>query len=227
MNTLAVIPARGGSKGLPGKNILTLAGKPLIAYTIEAAQAARSVDRIVVSTDDAEIAEIARTYGAEVPFIRPDHLSNDTAIATEVCLHALEFLKQEEDYEPELAMFLQPTSPLRSSEDIDGAVELLRETGASAVVSLKEVVEHPQWMRRLDAEQRVSPLFPELEVPHVRQGLEKAYILNGAVYVAVAGVLLENRSFHGLDTRGYVMPRERSIDIDTAIDFAIVDHLIT
>jgi len=225
METLAIIPARGGSKGLLGKNIRPLAGVPLIAHTIKAAQGAQTVDRIIVSTDDEAIAEIARDAGAEVPFIRPAHLSNDKATGVDVCLHALAHANNSLDYHPELVIFLQPTSPLRSSADIDAAVKLLRDSDADSVVSVKAVTEYPQWMKKMDAEQRISPLLEQLEIKTNRQDLEKSYILNGAIYLSTTASMKKSHSVYGSDTRGYLMPDNRSIDIDTANDMLIAKAL--
>lgn len=225
MNTLAIIPARGGSKGLPGKNILPLAGIPLIIHTIRAAQEAKTIGRIIISTDDEAIAEIARDAGAEVPFIRPAHLSDDKASGVDVCLHALAHANNSLDYHPELIIFLQPTSPLRSSADIDAAVKLLRDSDANSVVSVKAVTEYPQWMKKMDAEQRISPLLEQFEIKTNRQDLEKSYILNGAIYLSTTASMKKSHSFYGSDTRGYLMPDNRSIDIDTANDMLIAKAL--
>lgn len=227
METLAVIPARGGSKGLPGKNIRLLAGIPLITHTIRAAQEAKTIGRIIVSTDDEAIAEIARDAGAEVPFIRPAHLSDDKASGVNVCLHALAHANNSLDYHPELVIFLQPTSPLRASTDIDAAVKLLQDSGADSVLSVKTVTEYPQWMKKMDAEQRISPLLEQLEIKTNRQDLEKSYILNGAIYLSTTASMKKSHSFYCSDTRGYLMPRDRSIDIDTLYDFLIAEALLS
>lgn len=227
METLAIIPARGGSKGLPGKNIRPLAGVPLIGHTIQAARDAKSVSRVLVSTDDEGIASVARDLGAEVPFLRPPELSDDKASGVAVCLHALAFAEEELGYFPELVVLLQPTSPMRRADDIDAAVCLLRERGADSLVSLKPVSEYPQWMKKMDGEQRISPLFDDLEITSARQDLEKSYLLNGAIYLSKSAFLKKNASFYGNDTCGYVMPEERSIDIDTLNDFLVAEALIT
>lgn len=227
METLAIIPARGGSKGLPGKNIRPLAGAPLIGHTIWAALEAGSVSRVMVSTDDEDIATTARELGAEVPFLRPPELSDDKASGVDVCLHALAHAENVLDYHPELVVLLQPTSPMRNAGDIDAAISLLRKNGADAVVSLKPVTEYPQWMKKMDGKQRISPLFDDLEITSARQDLEKSYLLNGAIYLSTADNLKKHRSFYGGDTRGYVMPEERSIDIDTLNDFLMAQALIS
>lgn len=137
-SVLAIIPARGGSKGLPGKNIKELCGKPLIAWSIEQAKSCSDIDRIVVSTDNEEIAEVAKKYGAEVPFIRPAELANDTASTIDVIFHATNWFKEHKDYRSEYILLLQPTSPLRIAEDIEGTVQMLKDKNARAVVSVCE-----------------------------------------------------------------------------------------
>ena len=226
-STLAIIPARGGSKGLPGKNIRPLGGVPLIGHTIRAAQNADSVNRVLVSTDDEGIAAVARELDAAVPFLRPPELSDDKASGVDVCLHALAFAENELNYHPELVVLLQPTSPMRNAEDVDAAIALLRDSGADSVVSVQPVTEFPQWMKKMDGEGRVSPLFEDLEITSARQDLEKSYLLNGAIYLSTAASLKKHGSFYGGDTRGYLMPEDRSIDIDTLNDFLMAEALIT
>ena len=226
METLAIIPARGASKGLPGKNILPLAGIPLIAHTIKAAQESNSVNRIIVSTDDDDIAQVAQDAGAEVPFTRPAHLSDDNASGIDTCLHALQYVNEELNYHPERLLYLQPTSPLRTSADIDAAVQLLKDKKADSVVGLKSVTEYPQWMQTIDNEKRINPRFPNLETANTRQNLQETYILNGAIYLSTTKALKQYQSFYGGDTRGYLMPADRSIDIDNLQDFLTVEALI-
>lgn len=226
MDTLAIIPARGGSKGLPGKNIRPLAGTPLIVYTIKAALQAKSIKRVIVSTDDEAIATIAREAGAEVPFLRPADLSGDNATSIDACLHVLKQTQEMFNYQPDFVAFLQPTSPLRTATDIDAASNLLIQSGADSVVGVKPVTEYPQWMRSMDDEQRLRPLFEDIPKPPPRQNLEPYYLVNGAIYMNTTACLLTHKDFYGLDTRGYLMPEERSIDIDTLDDFEKAEKLI-
>jgi len=227
MEILAIIPARGGSKGLPGKNTRSLAGIPLITYTIKAAMESKSITRIIVSTDDESISTVATEAGAEVPFLRPANLSGDQASGIDTCLHALEYANNKLDYQPEHVAYLQPTSPLRTASDIDTAANLLTQSGADSVISLKAVTEYPQWMKTMDVEHRINPLFELSEIATTRQNLEKSYILNGAIYLSTTPSLKNNKSFYGDDTRGYLMPDERSIDIDTLNDFYIAEALLS
>lgn len=223
-DVLAIIPARGGSKGLPGKNVTPLRGKPLIAWTIEAARQARRISRVVVSTDSPQIADAARAFGAEVPFLRPDELARDDTPAVDAALHALDWLLTHERYEPDWVALLQPTSPLRVAEDIDACAALAAERDAAAVVSVTPAHPHPYWARRIDGDGQLSPLL-EVAVPATRQSLPDAFSLNGAVYLVRTSSLRERRTFHPPRTWAYVMPRERSIDVDSAMDLRIADAL--
>jgi CMP-N,N'-diacetyllegionaminic acid synthase len=217
---LAIIPARGGSKGLPGKNIAPLAGKPLIAHTIDAARSARSIQRIIVSTESPEIADIARCYGAEVPFLRPPELAQDETPTLPVMQHVLTALEATERFVPEIIVLLQPTSPLRLADDIDRAVAMLEETGADSVVSLCPAEYHPAWMKRLDRDRVLSFLEGGPEYTR-RQDMPPVYRLNGAIYVTRRRVLLEENRILGLDTRALIMDAESSVDIDTPLDLKV------
>lgn len=218
---LALIPARGGSKGVPGKNIRDVAGKPLIAWSIEAARQARSIDRVVVSSDDQAILAVARAWGAEVPFVRPPELARDETPGIDVVLHALACLP-----DAEWVVLLQPTSPLRSARDIDAAVEQCLATGAPACVSVTEAHMPPWWLFRLSAQGRLQSFLPDGERPQRRQDAPSLYALNGAVYVAQTDWLRRTRSFVTDETVAYVMPPERSVDIDTPLDLAMADCLL-
>jgi CMP-N,N'-diacetyllegionaminic acid synthase len=222
---VAIIPARGGSKGLPGKNILLLVDKPLIAHTIEAARAAHSIQRIVVSTESVEIAQIARQYGAEVPFLRPPELARDETPTLPVLQHVLTQLKAAEGREPEIIVLLQPTSPLRRAEHIDGAVTMLEQTQADSVVSLCAAEHHPAWMKRIERG-RVLPFLENAPEYTRRQDLTPVYRLNGAIYVTRRRVLLEENRILGRDTRALVMDAESSVDIDTPLDLKLAALII-
>ena len=221
---LALIPARGGSKGIPRKNIVPLAGRPLIAHTIAAAKGASCLDRVVVSTDDDEIAAVAARWGAEVPFRRPAELAGDTAAGLDVALHALDWLAENEGYAPDILVELQPVAPLRLAADIDRAVRPLLDGSADTVVGLVET-EHPYYLRRLVGG-AVFPFLPETPEAFRRQDLPPVYRLNGALLATRTQLLRERRSFYGGRTCGYVMPPERSIDIDTPLDLRIAAALL-
>lgn len=220
-NFLGIIPARGGSKGVPRKNIRDLAGKPLIAWTIAEAKKSRYLDRCVVSTEDDEIKKIAEEYGGEVPFLRPEELAQDGTASIDVVLDVLEKLPGY-DY----VVLLQPTSPLRRAEDIDGTIAFCIDRSADSCVSITEAEHSPYWMYKLDGEKRMRPL---MEAPakesYQRQKLPQVYRLNGAVYVDRVDDLLARRSLLEKNTVGYIMPQERSYDIDTILDFEIAEMM--
>ena len=213
MSLLALIPARGGSKGIPRKNIRPFCGKPLLQWSIDVALSSPSVDRLVVSTDDPEIAEVARAGGAEVPFLRPLELATDTTPGIAPVLHALQLLPEVSE-----VLLLQPTSPLRQVDDVEAIVALHRQAGHDAVVSVVPSSKHPAWMFSLSSGQVLEPLVAHSDVA-CRQQLSPAYALNGALYLASRTVLERERSFLTPDTMGYVMPPERSVDIDSALDW--------
>jgi N-acylneuraminate cytidylyltransferase len=217
---LAVIPARGGSKGVPGKNLRRLAGKSLLAWTAEAAVKSAYLDRLILSSDDPAVCANAKELGIEVPFVRPPELARDDTPGIEPILHALNTLTEPYD----LVVVLQPTSPLRTAADIDAALERTLETGADGCVSVTESAEHPYWTYTVDTDHCMRPLFDTL--PLRRQDLPKVYHLNGAVYVAKTKVLAERRSFLGPTTVAYIMPAEHSVDLDTELDFAYCEALI-
>ncbi len=220
---LGIIPARGGSKKLPKKNIRPLMGKPLIYYTITEAKKSNYLDRIIVSTEDRKIAQIARGYGVEV-ITRPQELAQDDTPALPVYQHAIRFLEEKERYSPDIIVVLQPTSPLRLAVDIDGAIEQFLKTEDYPVVSVCEVTHPPQWMYTL----RKGILVPVLkgEIPARRQDALTVYQLNGAVYVIPRDTVMKQNSVLGKTTRAYLMPAERSIDIDTEIDFKLAELII-
>lgn len=220
MAVFALIPARGGSKGIPRKNIREIAGKPLIAWTIEAALAAPGIDAVVVSTEDAEIAAVSREWGAEVPFMRPAELAEDETPGIDPVLHAIGQLPSYD-----AVLLLQATSPLRTTADIDGILALAAQTGAPAVVSVCEPDDHPNWMYRLDAGSRLEPLLPAPAAPR-RQDLPPVFALNGAMYFARTAWLRETHGFLSAETRGYPMPADRSADIDTPLDWRVAEMLL-
>ncbi len=222
LSILAIIPARGGSKRVPGKNIRKLAGKPLIAYTIEQAFASKYINRVVVSTEDKKIGEVAARYQAEV-IKRPEKLARDDTPSLEVLQHTLRHLEETEGYLPELVVLLQPTSPLRLADDIDSAIEKLLKADCDSVVSVCEVGCPLHWMYTLVGD-RLRPITNSRIKK--QQDTEKVYRLNGAVYVTSVGVIMRQNRIIGRDTRAYIMPRERSIDIDTELDFKLAELLI-
>ena len=222
-SVLALIPARGGSKGVPGKNIRAAGGKPLIAWTIEAAKASRYVDRLILSSDDPSIAAIATQFGCEVPFMRPAELATDKADSMGVVRHALKSLPERYDY----LLLLQPTSPLRVATDIDAALDGFIESGAKTCVSVCEPDKHPYWMVTMAADGVVRHLFPPEQIPTRRQDAPPIFALNGAIYIAPTDYLAAGGDFITAGTVGYVMPKDRSFDIDTELDLQLADFLLT
>lgn len=222
---LAVIPARGGSKGLPGKNILPLQGKPLIAYTIEAALQAERITRVVVSTDCSEIAETALAFGAEVPYMRASKLATDDSRAIDVYIDALDRVenKSAQDGRYNDMVALLPTCPLRSSSDIDNAVKIFKKKNADSVVSYT-LESHPVvWHKYLDAENRFENIFPE--TTDNRQTQRKSYYPNGAIFIFKRKIL-ESGRYYSSKSYAYVMARSRSVDIDDIEDFKYAEYLI-
>ena len=216
---LAVIPARGGSKRLPRKNVLDLAGKPLIAWTIQEALNCKYIDQVIVSTDDKEISDISKEYGADVPFFRPRELATDEAKTVDVVLHLLDELeKVGERYD--YIILLQPTSPLRTAQNIDESVELLQMKNSDAVISVCESEHPPLWCNVLPDDMSMDNFLDESVKNKRSQDLSKQYRINGAIYISsVKKLKKENSFFLSNNCIAYIMKQNVSIDIDTIDDF--------
>ncbi|CAA7614391.1 acylneuraminate cytidylyltransferase family protein [Magnetospirillum sp. SS-4] len=221
LSVLALITARGGSKGLPGKNVRPLGGKPLVAWSVEQARTATLVDRVVISSDDAAIIDAAVTAGAEAPFVRPAALADDSASSADAVRHALGALDRTYD----LLALLQPTSPLRLAADVDACIRKVAETGAPSCVGVTPAAKPPWWMQTMDEHCRLSPLLPPIQGGR-RQDLPVVYVPNGAVYVVRVPWFLEHGAFLGEGSLGYVMPAERSVDIDSLLDFRLAEAVL-
>jgi CMP-N,N'-diacetyllegionaminic acid synthase len=226
LNVVALIPARGGSKGIPRKNVLPVAGKPLIAWTIAAALRSRKLSRILVSTDDAEIAQVAREYGAEAPFLRPPELARDESPVIDTVEHALRWVERAAGNLPDYVLLLQPTSPLRTTEDIDGAIDFAYARGAEAVLGVCEASPHPYLARRIAQDGSLDDFIVVPTRPARRQDFPPAYVLNGAIYLNRVESLLASRTFQPPGTLAYPMPAERSCDIDTPLDLQIAEMIL-
>jgi len=225
--TLALIPARGGSKGLPGKNLKPLLGKPLVAWSIEAARLSPSIDSILLSTDNKKIAEVGEAEGARVPFMRPLNLSSDAASSIDVVLHALDFLEAAgEKYD--IVVLLEPTSPQRDSNDIEQALKLLIKTGARAAVGVTQAQSsHPDFIYRMQDDLKLSPFIKKTESQHIRrQDIEPLYFLEGSIYISFVESLREYHSFYHHNTIGYEVPKWKSLEIDDLDDFIMVEALL-
>lgn len=221
----ALIPARGGSKRLPRKNVKLLGDKPLIAWSIEAALASKYIDRVIVSTDDDEIKQVSEQYGAEVPFLRPEHLSNDHASSFDVIKHSIRFVRL--DQENELIVLLQPTSPLRLISEIDAALEFFLTKNAKGVVSISETEHSPMWSNTLPENGCMSDFIrPEVQGKR-SQDLPKFYQLNGSIYIYEILTLLEKgHIFFNENVYGFETSLETSVDIDTALDFLVAETIL-
>jgi len=221
---LAIIPARGGSKGVPGKNIKPIAGKPLINYTIDAALKSKSVSQVVLSTDSEEIARIGKAAGAEVPFMRPDYLAGDQAKAIDAYTHCIDFMSNKQGKSVEEVIVLLPTTPLRRPDDIDNAILLFNQKKADSVISYTPE-DHPiNWHRYVDEESRVSPVFDN-SIEN-RQQHKSTFYPNGSIYVFKSEIL--KRGIYFTDqTFAYIMPRKYSVDIDDELDVLWAEFLLT
>lgn len=224
-SVLGIIPARGGSKGLPGKNIKRLGDKPLIAHTIEEAKKSSYLERIIVTTDDMEIRKVAIDYNAEVPFLRPTELAQDHTPTIDAVIHCLDFLKETEEYVPEYICLLQCTTPFRSVVDIDRCIQRCLTTNYDACISVCEANSNPYWMKTFEKDKLCSFMI-EQDMILRRQDLPNIYEINGAVYVIRTEALIENHSLHIENATGYIMPQDRSIDIDTEIDFLVAETIM-
>ena len=219
---LGIIPARGGSKGLPRKNVRMLAGKPLIGWTIEAALLSRYIDRLILSSDNQAIIDTAVSFGCEVPFVRPAELAQDDTPGIVPILHALEQLP---GYD--IVVVLQPTSPLRSVADIDGCLDFSTRESAAVCVSVTLASKSPEWMFTMDENHRLKSFCRSENLPSKRQDLSASFTPNGALFVGLVDYLKSRKSFYTDNTLGYVMPKERSLDIDDEVDFLVCECLLS
>ncbi|CAA0271694.1 MULTISPECIES: cytidylyltransferase domain-containing protein [Acinetobacter calcoaceticus/baumannii complex] len=221
----ALIPARGGSKRLPRKNVKLLVNKPLIAWSIEVAKASKYIDRVVVSTDDEEIKQVSEQYGAEVPFLRPEHLSNDHASSFDVIKHAISFLQLNQPNE--LIVLLQPTSPLRLVSELDTALEFFIAKKAQGVVSISETEHSPMWSNTLPENGCMSDFIrPEVQGKR-SQDLPKFFRLNGSIYIYETLRLLEqSKIFFNENVYGFETSLKTAVDIDTDLDFLVAEIML-
>lgn len=219
---IAVIPARGGSKRLPGKNIKHLGGKPLIAWSIDTAKKSKYIDRVIISTDNENIAEVALRYDGDVPFLRPQELADDNADTNGVILHVLNQIDESFGY----VVLLQPTSPLRNTEDIDLLFESFDEK-TDGVVSVCSCEHSPLWANTLPDDMTMGHFFPESIIGKRSQDLPTYYRLNGSIYAFKVESFVKNKGiFYSDKVKAYKMPIERSVDIDTIVDFHIAEAML-
>lgn len=225
---LGIVPARGGSKGIPRKNLVPLCGRPLIAYTIEAALGAEMLTRLIVSTEDEEIAGVAMSLGADVPFRRPPELASDDARSLPVVQHAVRQVEDEEGSRYDVIVMLQPTTPLRTSQDIDEGIRLLLDSGADSVVSVVDVgAHHPFRMKRIDDDGRLINFVDQgFEDMRPRQELPRVYIRSGDLYISRRAVVMEQSTLVGTDCRAVVIQEERAVNIDTPLDLLRAEQVL-
>ncbi len=229
---LGLITARGGSKGLPGKNIKPMLGKPLLAYTIDAAKNSGMLDRVILSTDDQKIADVAKEYGCEVPFLRPAEFATDTASHMEVVLHAVNWLKEKEDYQPDYVMILQPTSPMRQPKHIKECVELILKTGADSVFSVAKLPEeYSQYKAMLidkDGYLRLTTGEPIYKRVARRQEVVPNYYSAGLVYLFKTSLLFDpkNPNFYGDKVVPYIVEEKYAVDINTPQEWAKAEAIM-
>ena len=227
MKVLAVIPARGGSKGVPRKNIALINQRPLISYTIEASLGVDRITDVIVSTDDEEIAQVSENLGAQVPFIRPKELASDTAESAPVIIHALEYMEAKQNLNYEVVMMLQPTAPLRTANHINQALDLYSSQTCDSVVSIISVGGyHPFRMKRLVGNKLVNYIEQGFWDMRPRQVLPETYIRNGAIYLINRDALLEYKMLIGQNCLGLKMGDEESVNIDTRLDFIMAELLL-
>ncbi|MEN6554391.1 MAG: acylneuraminate cytidylyltransferase family protein [Methanobacterium sp.] len=226
MNIVAFIPARGGSKGIPKKNIRKLGGKPLIAWTIEQALKCKCLNKIIVSTDDHQISEISKQHGAEVPFLRPKEIAGDASPTIDAVIHAIDFMENQ-NYTPEIVILLQPTSPLRSFQDIETALKIFikHQKICNSVVSVSKYDHSPYWSLKME-KGYLKPNFGEEYFKMRRQDIPHLYMPNGSIYISSTNDLRKFKGFFGDKILPYEMPKERSVDIDTMIDFKLAELIL-
>ena len=229
LDCLGIIPARGGSKGVVRKNIRPVAGRPLIAYTFDAVKDSRRLTRTVLTTDSPEIAEVGCAAGIEVPFFRPPELAEDTTPTLPVIQHALDWLATQESYVPDMLAILQPTAPLRRGEDIDKAIELLTTSDADSVVSVTLVPSHfnPNWQFYVEDDnlRLLTGGSPSQVLPR-RQGFERTYTRNGAIYAFWHRTISQMGSIYGERCLPFIMPKERSVNIDDEVDLLMAEAML-
>ena len=227
-SVLAVIPARGGSKGLPGKNIKVLCGKPLIAWSIEAGLGSKYIDEVMVTSDNYEIANVAREFGASVPFLRPTELASDTATTMDTVKHVIDFYENKLHKKFDYIVLLEPTSPLREREDIDQAIEslLANPSGTSIVGICKTESQNPAFLVKMSEAGFIVGYEDQNMKAMRRQDIEDVYFFEGSIYVSRTDVLLTKNTFYHENTIGYELPKWKSLEIDDLDDFVMVESLI-
>lgn len=226
---LAVIPARGGSKGLPGKNIIQLGGKPLIAHSIEVAKESKLIQRIITTTDDMEIADVAKSYGAEIPFIRPSELALDDTPPEPVLKHAIEFLEQKEDYKPDIIVWLEPPYPIRTAEEVDEAIQMfIDDPEADSLRAVCRPFQNPYKMWVLEGKYLKPLINQDREVFHTgpRQNIRDVYWQNTHIFLLRYDTIMKGGNFYGDKILPYILNEDRFIDIDSKFDLELAEMIM-
>ena len=223
---LAIIPARGGSKGIPGKNIKKLGGRPLIDWTIKEAQKSKYIDRLMISTDSEDIAKIGSKLGVEIPFLRPLKYATDNSLGTDVVLHVMDWFKKN-DSKYDYFILLQPTSPFRKVKHIDDALEItISNRDIDSLVSIQKVDQHPHWMKKINQSGYLKEYKKQSISNTNRQNLPDYYINNGSIYISKWDVFISDRSFYQKNCYPYIMDKKFSLDIDTIEDWEYAEFLL-
>ena len=223
---LGIIPARSGSKEIPNKNIISVGSKHLISWTISAAKKAKLLDRIIISTDSKKYYSIFEKYNVEIPFLRPKKLSTDQAKSEDVVIHALNWLWKNEKYYPDYVLYLQPTSPMRTSGDIDESIKIAQTKKADSVVSVELSNRHPYFMKKIDSNGLISHYEKQKSLTPRRQELDPIYVLNGAIFLVRTKPFSKSKNWYGGRCYPYIMPSDRSIEIDSLYDLHVADLLL-
>lgn len=228
MKVLFVVAARGGSKGVPRKNIRPIGDIPLIAYKIISARKCDYEHRIIVSTDDAEIANIGEEYGADVPFMRPKELSSDTASSIDVVLHAMDWITKHDSETYDYVCLLEPSSPFASYEDLNASLKLMEDKHADTLLGMKEVEVSSGFIHTLDKHGGLSDFYYTIKNMNSirRQDQRQEYTMNGCMYIARWDYFIKNKQFHSVNSIPYIMSEEKSIEIDTLLDYEIACMLV-
>jgi len=225
INILAIIPARKGSKGIKDKNIYMFNSKPLMFWTFQAAQKSKFLDKVIFSSDSEKYISIAKKNGIDAPFLRPDSISADMTSSAEVVIHAIDWVEKNLKLIPTYILYLQPTSPLRTSKDIDNSIILAKKNNADSVISVNQTDKHPYFFKELNSKGKISHYMPMRNPTPRRQELDKYYVLNGAIFL-VKTKLIRQGDWYGKNSFAYVMPKNRSIDIDSIDDIKLANYYI-
>lgn len=220
---LAVVPARGGSKRIPGKNIKLVNGKPLIAYTIEVASKSKYINKLILSTDSDEIIKVCKDYPIEIPFKRPANLATDNALAMDTYEHVILEMRNNFNFDADILVILEPTCPLRTTEDIDNAIKLFLEKKADSVRSMVEA-SPAEYLKVIDENSKISNYLENVKVLNM-QDYKKVYIPQGAVTVVDAKLFLKHKKYYYENTYAHIMPKERSVDVDSEFEFKLAEYL--